>query len=61
MADFTIVSAPVCIRFECPFCEADVEIPWKKVDVPDSWSDEWPDATCPECGASVSLGEWVYD
>lgn len=59
--DFRIVSAPVKIAFCCPYCEEEIEIPWRDVDVPESWSDEWPFVDCPECGKSVDLGEWEYD
>ena len=61
MADFTILSKPVAIRFECPFCESEVEIQWNKIKVPDSWCDDWDDIECPSCGKMVSLGEWTYD
>ena len=61
MADFTILSKPVAIRFECPFCENEVEIQWNKIEVPDSWCDDWSDIKCPYCGKMVSLGEWTYD
>lgn len=61
MADFTIVSKPVSIHFECPFCEQDIEIPWQKIDAPASWADEWPEVLCPECGKPVVLGDWTYD
>ena len=37
MADFTIVSRPVAIRFQCPFCESEEEIPWEEVKHPDYW------------------------
>ena len=40
-ADFTIVSRPDHIRFECPYCQEDVEVDWNDVDVPESWSDDW--------------------
>ena len=61
MADFTILSKPVAICFECPFCESEVEIPWSKIEVPDSWCEDWGDIGCPYCGKMVSLGEWTYD
>ena len=61
MADFTIVSRPVSIRFQCPFCESEEEIPWEEVKHPDYWGDEWDDIECPSCGKMVSLGEWIYD
>ena len=60
-ADFTIASAPVKICFTCPHCGSDVSIPWRKVNAPMSWCDDWDDVTCPECGDAVELGEWTYD
>ena len=59
--DFRIVSAPEKIEFECPRCGEHIEIPWRNVDAPASWSDTWSPAVCPECGKSVDLGEWEYD
>ena len=60
-ADFRIVSAPIKIALECPHCGEYIEIPWREVDVPESWSDGWPPVDCPECGKLVQLGEWEYD
>lgn len=59
--DFYIVSAPTHIRFDCPHCGADVRIPWKDVDTPECWVDDWPDVECPDCGKTVQLGGWEYD
>lgn len=61
MADFRIVSKPVKIAFECPFCEEEIEIPFEAVDAPSCWSDEWPEVKCPECGKMIALGDWQYD
>lgn len=59
--DFTIVSAPVGIHLLCPHCGESVKIPWKDVDVPESWSDAWPNVECPECSKEIELGDWDYD
>ncbi len=59
--DFRIVSAPVKIAFECPHCGEEIEIPWRDVDCPESWSDGWPPTKCSECGKFVELGAWEYD
>jgi len=59
--DFRIISAPVAIRLDCPHCGEDIEIRWKDVDVPESWSDQWSDVECPECGKEIPLGNWEYD
>ena len=61
MAEFRIVSKPVAIAVECPFCEMGVEIPWGEVKAPSYWGDEWPEVKCPECGKIVALGDWTYD
>ena len=59
--DFTIISKPVAIGFECPHCEMEVEIPWRDADAPECWCDTWGDVTCPYCGELVKLGDWIYD
>ena len=61
VADFTIVSKPVAIRLECPFCEEEIEIPWREVEVPENWSDNWPAVACPNCGKEIALDDWDYD
>lgn len=61
MADFRIVSKPVYIAFECPFCEEEVNLSWARIEPPENWADEWDDVKCPYCGEWVSLGDWVYD
>jgi sarcosine oxidase delta subunit len=61
MADFRIISKPVAISFECPFCEEDVELSWAKLNPPECWCDEWEDVKCPFCGERVSLGDYTYD
>lgn len=58
---FRIVSAPVSVDFECPYCETDVSIPWKDTGHPDYWLDPWPDINCPYCHKEVSMGDWEYD
>lgn len=61
MADFRIESVPHHISFTCPHCESDVEIPWRQANPPQSWSDQWDDVKCPECGEMVTLEDWEYD
>ena len=61
MADFTIVSAPHKISFLCPYCNQNVEINWSNINPPESWSDDWDNVECPECGKEVELGDWEYD
>lgn len=59
--DFTIESAPVNIRFQCPHCGMDVKIPWKQLNPPEYWGDQWDDVTCPDCEKTVTLGGCDYD
>lgn len=59
--DFRIVSKPVGIEFECPHCDSEVAVGWSEIEVPESWSDSWPEVICPYCGKPVELGEWEYD
>lgn len=59
--DFTIVSKPDYISFECPHCKNDIRIEWDDVDEPESWADPWGCVECSECGKTVELGEYDYD
>lgn len=60
--NYTIISAPKYIRFDCPNChEEDVEVDFDDVDFnTDYWGDgAW--THCPECGSDVKLGDYEYD
>ena len=59
--DFTIISAPVKITFDCPHCCLPVEISWRNLCVPEYWGDDWGEVECPECGKTVELGDYDYD
>lgn len=61
MVDFRIISTPVEICFECPFCEEEVRLLWDKINVPEYWGDEWDDVECPNCGETVTLGDYEYE
>lgn len=56
--DFYIKERPVSIILTCPHCANDVEIPWREVNAPECWSDDWGYATCPECSESILLGDY---
>ena len=56
--DFYINQRPVSISFECPHCLMDVDIDWRDVDVPDSWSDDWGYVECPYCKKEIKLGDY---
>lgn len=58
---FYIKQRPVAISFTCPYCDEDVEIPWKEMDVPEYWGDDWGPVECPECGEEVELGDYELD
>lgn len=59
--NYTIISKPAYIQFECPHCHEDVEIPFGEVDYKtDYWGDgAWCD--CPNCGEEVVLDNYEYD
>lgn len=59
--DYTIVSKPDHIIFECPHCGEYVEVDFLLVYFNTSyWGDgAWCD--CPNCGKEVELGDYDYD
>ena len=59
--NYTIISRPSYITFECPFCHEEVEVNFEEVDFnTDYWGDgAWCD--CPECGEEVELDDYEYD
>lgn len=59
--NYTIISKPSYITFECPFCHEEVEVNFEEVDFnTDYWGDgAWCD--CPECGEEVELDDYEYD
>lgn len=58
---FHIDTRPVSITLDCPHCEYDVTIPWRKVEVPEYWGDDWGEVECPMCGKTIKLGDYEYD
>lgn len=58
---YTIISKPSYITFDCPHCGESVETDFANVDYKtDYWGDgAWVD--CPECGKEVELGDYEYD
>ena len=59
--DFHIDVKPVSITFACPHCGQTVAVPWRELDVPECWGDDWGYADCPNCEKEVKLGEYDYD
>lgn len=60
-ADFTIDQRPVSITVCCPKCDEAITIPWKEVDVPQYWEDDWGEIECPYCGQRIRLRDWELD
>lgn len=59
--DYTIISKPDYIIFECPHCKEDVEVGFSEVDFN---TDYWGDGAvcnCPKCGEEVELDGYEYD
>lgn len=60
--NYTIITKPDYITFECPHChEDDVEVKFKDVNYKtDYWGDgAW--CKCPYCGKEVELGDYECD
>lgn len=55
---FYINQRPVSISLECPHCDADIEIPWDEIDVPEYWGDDWGYIECHRCGKTIKLGDY---
>lgn len=60
--DYTIVSKPDYITFDCPHCkEEDIHVDFSDVDFK---TDYWGDGAfvdCPNCGKEVELDNYDYD
>lgn len=59
--DFYINQRLVSITFECPHCNCDVTIDWRDLFIPEYWGDDWGEIDCPNCGKTVSLGDYELD
>ena len=59
--DYTIISKPAYVKFECPYCHEDVEVSFDNVDYKtDYWGDgAWVD--CSYCEKEVELDNYEYD
>lgn len=54
--DFRIVSKPAYIEFTCPACGSGVRIPWRQVNEPESWNDDWGGGILPGLQCRDSVG-----
>ena len=59
--DYTIISKPAYVQFECPYCHEEIEISFGDVFFnTDYWGDgAW--TYCPECGEEVELDNYEYE
>lgn len=46
---FHIDVKPVSVTFTCPRCGREVTVPWRELDVPECWGDDWGYVECPDC------------
>ncbi|MFR5778745.1 MAG: hypothetical protein ACLUGH_10670 [Oscillospiraceae bacterium] len=58
---FHIDVKPVSVTFTCPHCGREVTVPWRELDVPECWGDDWGYVECPDCEMEVKLGDYEYD
>lgn len=58
---FHIDVKPVSVTFTCPHCGREVTVPWRELDVPECWGDDWGYVECPDCETEVKLGDYEYD
>ena len=54
--DYTIVSKPTKIFFECPICDKEVEL-----DFDERFWESGEIVKCPYCENNICLGDWEYD
>ena len=52
---------PESVTFTCPHCGREVTVPWRELDVPECWGDDWGYVECPDCETEVKLGDYEYD
>ena len=61
LVDYTILSMPAFVSFECPHCHEDVEVSFEEVDYETGYWEDGGFVNCPECGEEVALGDFEYD
>ena len=59
--NFTIISEPIRIDFNCPYCKEEVQIEWDNLNPPDYWGDKWEKVECSWCNKLIELGDYEYD
>lgn len=59
--DYTIISKPDHISFECPFCKEEVGVPFEDVNFNTDYWGDGAQVDCPKCGKEVELGGYEYE
>lgn len=59
--NYTIISKPSYIIFECPFCHKRVEVEFKEVDFKTDYCGDGVLCDCPECVEEVELDDYEYN
>lgn len=59
--DYTIISKPAYVQFECPYCHEEVEIPFNEVVYKTDYLGDGAWCDCPNCGEEVELANYEYD
>jgi endogenous inhibitor of DNA gyrase (YacG/DUF329 family) len=59
--DYTIVSKPAYVNFECPHCHEEAEVIFTSVDFNTSYWGDGGRVECPHCYKEVELGDYEYD
>jgi len=61
--DITIVSAPTWIKFECPHCEAEVEIDYDEFSgsMVSNYPGDWESIECSYCEKEIEIDDIEWD
>lgn len=59
--DYTIISKPSQVFFECPHCKEEVHLNFEDVDFKTDYWGDGARCNCSECGKEVELGDYEYD
>ena len=63
--ELTIIQAPVKVKFDCPFCECEIEIDYEEFcdDMMNDYPGDWEMETikCTNCHKEVVIGNIEWD